>query len=427
MSAQHVAYGSPPVGRATCDGRRAKTCAVLRPVSCLFCLVSWILCPAAGLAAGTTQIRGYVAGEGRYFYHYPSFADQERSNASVAAQPEYYHRWDNDSSLTFVPFGRVDSTDPERTHIDIRELNYDYIHPEFELRVGIGKVFWGATEFVHLVDVVNQTDWVEHIDGEDKLGQPMFEFAKAGAWGKIDVFILPYFRERTFPGLKGRLRPGITIDRDNPIFESPDKNNRWDFVARYSRTLGPCDFGIYIFNGTDRDPLLYPTTNDQGQPVLRPFYQEIEQIGLDLQWPTGNWIWKLEAIYRHGYFDGYFAATGGAEYTLVNVAETGTDLGLVLEYAFDDRGRLATTPYNNDAMVGLRISPKDAASTQILLGWIQNMDDSSKVAVVEASRRLGSHWKVSLDVWNFMGLAPGNLYYSLRADDFARLELAYYF
>ena len=392
-------------------------------------LVVWacgaIPCTAAD--TGTTQISGYVSAEGRAFFYDPAFAGQDRSNASVAAQPEYYHRWENGSSLTFVPFGRVDSADPERTHADIRELNYDYVNPECELRVGIGKVFWGATEFVHLVDIVNQTDWVEHLDGEDKLGQPMIEFAKAGAWGKIDVFILPYFRERTFPGLKGRLRPSLPIDTDHPIFRSPDKNNQVALAARYSRTLGSCDFGIYLFKGTDRDPLLYSTTDDQGKPVLRPFYQMIDQIGLDMQWPRSNWLWKLEALYRKGYFEGYFATTGGVEYTLVNVARTGTDLGLVFEYAYDDRRDLATTPYKNDAMVGLRISPKDAASTQILMGYMQDVDDSSKVAILEASRRLGDHWKLSLNVWAFIDLAPSNLYYSLRYDDFARLQVAYYF
>jgi len=403
-------------------GRRQAT---IPTVLCLACCVSCLSHMA--LAAGSTQIRGYVAGEGRYFWEDPLFAGQERSNGSVAAQPEFYHKWDQGSSLTFVPFGRLDSADSKRTHADIREFNYNYVDPEFEVRVGIGKVFWGATEFVHLVDIVNQTDLVEHIDGEDKLGQPMFEFAKAGAWGKVDVFILPYFRERTFPGPKGRLRPGIPIDTDRPIFESPERNSRRDFVLRYSRTRGPCDFGIYYFNGTDRDPLLYSTTDDQGQPVLLPFYQEIQQIGLDVQWTAGNWLWKLEALYREGYFEGYYAATGGLEYTLVNVAQTGSDMGLVFEYAYDERGERATTPFKKDAMFGLRISPNDAATTQILMGWMQDVDDSSKAAVIEASRRLGDHWRLSLEVWTFMDLAPSNLYYSFRSDDFARLELAYYF
>jgi len=377
--------------------------------------------------AKAVEVSGYVAGEGRVFFGDPWYAGQDRHNVSVAAQPTFYQRWGNGASVTFTPFGRLDSVDPERTHADIRELNYFYPQEEFEVRVGIGKVFWGATEFVHLVDVINQTDLVEHIDGEDKLGQPLFQFALLRPWGRLEVLIMPCFRERTFPGPKGRLRPAIPIDPDQVIYESPDGQHRWDFAMRYSRSLGSCDFGIYLFNGTDREPLLYPTTDSRGQTVLGSFYQETEQIGLDLQWPKGNWLWKLEALYKQGYFDGYFATTGGVEYTLVNVMGTGADLGLVCEYVYDDRGEAATTPYHSDAMVGLRWSPNDAATTQVLLGWIQDVDDSSKVAVLEASRRLGTHWRLSLDVWAFMDVPPENRYYGLQGDDFARLELAYYF
>jgi hypothetical protein len=50
------------------------------------------------------------------------------------------------------------------------------------------------------VDIINQTDLVENIDGEDKLGQPMVHFSYFGDWGVVDFFLLPYLRERTYPG-----------------------------------------------------------------------------------------------------------------------------------------------------------------------------------------------------------------------------------
>jgi len=391
-------------------------------------LLSLAWCLVAGVAtAGAVEISGYVAGEGRAFFGDPWYAGQAWQDVSVAGQPTFYHRWENGSSVTFTPFGRLYSADPERSHVDLRELNVFYPQEEFEVRVGVGRVFWGATEFVHLVDIINQTDLVEHIHGEDKLGQPMFQFALLQPWGRVDCLIMPYFRERTFPGPKGRLRPALPIDPDEVIYESPDGEHRWDLALRYSHSLGPVDFGIFLFNGTDREPLLYPTTNSRGQDVLGSFYQETEQIGGDLQWSRGNWLWKLEALYKHGYFDGYFAATGGVEYTFVNVGGTGADLGLVCEYVYDDRGEEATTVYRNNAMVGLRWSPNDAATSQVLLGWIQDVDDSSKIAVLEASRRLGTHWRLSLDVCAFMDVPPENRYYGLQGDDFARLELAYYF
>jgi hypothetical protein len=132
-----------------------------------------ILGLALGSQASAHEVSGYVAVRGRFFPHPPLDPEQESKDGSIAAQLEYYHEWENGSSFTFVPFARLDSADSERTHFDIRELNYLHLADAWELRVGIGKVFWGTTEFVHLVDIINQTDGVESADGEEKLGQPM--------------------------------------------------------------------------------------------------------------------------------------------------------------------------------------------------------------------------------------------------------------
>jgi len=373
------------------------------------------------------ELSGYIAGEGRLFMQDPLYDGQDRHNASMAVQPQIYHRFSDSSSLTFTGFARADSADPHRTHLDLRELNYLYRQDEFEMRLGICKVFWGVTEFVHLVDIVNQTDLVEDIDGEEKLGQPMIQFTLPARWGRVDLIWMPYFRQRTFPGRSGRLRPALYVDPDVVIYESPEGRNRWDFVARYSRSLGSCDIGLYVFNGTDRQPLLFPTTNRNGQAVLGSFYQEITQLGLDAQYSSGNWLWKIEAIYKDGYFEGHSAATGGLEYTCVNLAGTRADLGLIVEYAYDELGDRAQTPYNHDLMFGLRFSPNDAASTYLLAGLIQDVKDTSRILIVEASRRLGSHWRMSLELWAFLDTDPGDSLYGLRNDDFARLEIAYCF
>jgi len=151
------------------------------------------------------ELSGFVAVEQRLFFHDPLFPDQKHNNGSFALQPEYYHEWETGSSFILVPFARFDSQDSERTHFDIRELNYLWLTDNWEMRMGIGKVFWGVTEFVHLVDIINQTDLVESPDGEEKLGQPMVQLSIARDWGVLDLFVLPGFRERTFPGKKGAL------------------------------------------------------------------------------------------------------------------------------------------------------------------------------------------------------------------------------
>lgn len=380
--------------------------------------------PAASLAH---ELSGYVAAEGGLFFHDPLYAGQERSRGSFVFQPEYYHEWEEGSSFLFVPFGRLDSADSERTHFDIRELYYLRPTEDWELRFGVGKVFWGATEFVHLVDIINQTDLVENIDEEDKLGQPMVHLSVPRDWGIWDVFLLPYFRERTFPGREGRPRLALVVDTDHPIYESSAEEHHVDFAARYSHTVGDVDFGIYHFIGTGREPTLLPGVDSKGRPALIPYYKQINQTGLDLQFVSGQWLWKLESLYRTGQGDGFFASVGGFEHTFVGIAETGMDLGAIGEYAYDERRDNATTVFENDVMFGMRLAVNDAQSTELLAGLIQDLDSRARILSIEASRRIGSNWKLFLQVWGFFDPPRDDLLYNVRDDDFLRIELAYYF
>jgi hypothetical protein len=382
---------------------------------------------------GRGELTGYVAAEGRLFFHDPLYADQEDNNGSLVAQPEYYYQWNNGALFTFTPFARVDSADSERTHWDIRELYYLYSQDWWSVRFGVARVFWGATEFVHLVDVVNQTDLIEHIDGEDKLGQPMLQFSSSVDWGSLDIFILPYFRERTFPGSKGRLRPELDIETDDAIYESRDKERAKDLAIRYSRTFGDLDLGAYFFWGTNRDPLLVPADfldpNDVGDPRLIPFYERVNQFGLDATWASGNWLWKLEARYRSGYLDPYLSTTGGFEYTSFGFAGGKTDVGLVAEYVYDERGDdpEMTSIFDDDLFLGFRLTPNDLAGTQVLVGFMQDLGDAENAVSIEASRRFGSHWRLSIEAWVFLDAPEDNVIYYLRDDDFVRMELAYHF
>ena len=132
-------------------------------------------------------------------------------------------------------------------------MNYLWLADTWELRLGFGKVFWGTTEFVHLVDIINQTDRVEDISLEKKLGQPMVQLSIPRDWGIVDMFVMSYFRERTFPGRRGRLRSALVVDTDNPIYESANKEWQVDAALRYSHSIGDWDIGLYHFYGTGRD------------------------------------------------------------------------------------------------------------------------------------------------------------------------------
>ncbi|MDH5512101.1 MAG: hypothetical protein OEY27_02715 [Gammaproteobacteria bacterium] len=397
-----------------------------------FCLQTRFCLIIAGLLAATTaaagEWSGFVSLEHQGFFHPPLYPEQHRAYVSMVAQPEFYHRiGDTRDSFTFVPFARVDQHDPERSHVDIRELTWLKVGEGHEWRLGIRKVFWGVTESQHLVDIINQTDLVENIDTEDKLGQPMINFALIRDWGTLNVFVLPGFRERTFPGVEGRLRTDPRVDTDQASYESSRKRRHIDLALRWSNSFGGWDVGLSQFVGTSRDPRLLPGVDGNGLPALIPRYDQIQQTGLDVQLTAGSWLWKLETIRRRGQGPAYLAATGGFEYTFTGVFGTIMDLGVIAEYSYDDRGSAAPTPFQDDVMTGLRLAVNDAQSSEVLIGVINDRRSAARFFNLEAGRRLGGHYKLSLEARAFAGAPATDPAFFWRRDDYLQLELARYF
>ena len=374
------------------------------------------------------ELSGFVAAETRIFPEAPQFADQDdrRLEPSAILQPELRLFWDRER-LTFIPFFRYDPADHEgRTHGDIRELSVYVERDDWDLTVGLGKVFWGVAESRHLVDIVNQSDLVEDLDGEDKLGQPMVNVTLLRDWGTLGLFVLPGFRERTFPGDSARLRGPLQIDTDNPIYESAAEERRIDAALRYAHTLGDWDFGLSYFHGTSREPELIQAVAPDGRPVLRPRYEVIDQFGLDLQATLDSWLWKLEAIHRSGQGTPFFAATGGFEYTLFGIRDSAADLGLLLEYHYDGRKADApSTTFDNDIFVGTRLALNDEAATEFLAGAIVDQREQDTLIFLEAERRITETWFAEVEAQVFLN--PSASSQALRDDSHLTMRVFRYF
>ena len=361
-------------------------------------LIIGLLSLSASPCILSVELAGNIAFEITAYEDEGQFNGQDyQSNVAAAAQPEFYWEWDKgDNSLVFTPFFRVDENDEERTHGDIREFAWTYVNNHWEVHTGIRKVFWGVTEFVHLVDVINQTDSVESVDGEEKLGQPMVQLSLATDWGIVDGFILVGFRERTFAGRDGRLRPQIIVDTDQVGYESNDEDKHIDLALRWSHSVNVFDMGIAIFEGTDREPILEPELTHGGL-VLKPFYQQVTQVGVDLQATLDSWLWKLEALYKDSDRDRFAASQAGFEYTFYGVAESATDIGALLEYGWDERGEEASSLSQNDIYLGTRITLNDTHDSTLLMGLSYDVDYHTRSFLIEASRRLNDRWTIAIE------------------------------
>ncbi|MCA9403968.1 MAG: hypothetical protein KC897_09320 [Candidatus Omnitrophica bacterium] len=379
--------------------------------------------------ARAAEISGYVGVEGRAFFEDAAFTGQHSGavNVSLIAQPEFHQRWeDSGQSVTLVPFVRVDAQDKERTHLDVREGFWRKHTDDWQLSAGVRKVFWGTTESQHLVDIINQTDLIEDPDGEDKLGQPMVQLSLFRDFGTFDFFLLPYFRERTYPGRRGRLRTGLIVDGEQATFDSDARNTHVDWAARWSHYFGPLDIGIAHFQGTSREPRFFLGTRG-GDPVLVPHYDQIDQTSVDAQVTLGSWLWKLEALNRSGQDETFQAGVGGVEYTFFNVAGRGGDLGLLMEYHYDSRGADSLSVFENDLFAGGRFAANDTQDTQFVGGIVQDLNSRTNSLYFEASRRITDHLNIEAESRLFNHVDEDDPLAPLAGDDYLQMRVNYFF
>lgn len=396
-------------------------------------MTRWLLMAAAMLSAvashaASQEWRAEVSAELRAFTESPVDTRQHGANLSLSAEVEYHNAWDDGRhALTVRPFVRVDQHDDKRTHADLREAVWTFHDRGFEVRLGVDKVFWGVTEVYHLVDIINQTDVLENPDGEQKLGQPMLKLSRETDLGTIDLFLLPWFREREYPSKQGRPRTQPRIADELSSYSSDQGRHHVDVALRWSKNLGDWDLGIAHFRGTGREPRLLPGFDGDGELVLKPRYDVIRQTSMDLQGVVDSWLWKLEALTRSDAEDDFIAATGGVEYTFYGVADSSSDIGVLAEVMWDERGEAATSPFNRDAFLGVRWVANDVDGTELLAGVVSDWNNGSRFINVEASRRIGNDIKVGLQARAWAAVDRRDTLYGLRRDDYVELKLTRYF
>ena len=149
-----------------------------------------ILLPAfaAGSAGASWDVSADLDLTARIFAEAPRWAGQDDATVQTTLGGSAEFRWrGDDARASIVPTLRYDANDDERSLADLKEAYWAQEGDGRELLAGVNTVFWGVTESVHLVDIVNQTDAVADIDGEDKLGAA----AGLGPGRPIPAAVLP--------------------------------------------------------------------------------------------------------------------------------------------------------------------------------------------------------------------------------------------
>jgi hypothetical protein len=274
---------------------------------------------------------------------------------------------------------------------------------------------------------VNQTDYLDDLDGDEKFGQLMALLSyDMGDLGLIDVFAMSWSRPQLFPSDQGRPGVPVRVQDDSPVYESDQDEWHVDVALRWSHSFAELDWAASYFYGTSRDPELIPSgTIDQ--PALVPRYDLIHQVGLELQWTRGGWLWKAESIVRAGQGPFFAAVTSGFEHTTVGFLGSTTDLGILLEYSYDGRDNLTFNMYDNDLFGAVRLSLNDVQGSEILAGVLTDVKSGVTYGTLEASRRIGDSWRLELLGRLFWASDEGDPLYWFRRDDYLQTALEYHF
>lgn len=430
-------------------------------------------------AAQGIEFKPKLEVEGRWFFQ----DEAEPVLGAAAGTMELFQGWDGGKQrIVGELFQRYDEHDDARTHGDVRELYYQVIEEHFEFRAGARRVYWGVTESRHLVDIVNQSDFVENIDNEDKLGQPMMNLALIREIGTIDLILMPYQRARTWPGVDGYPRLPFPVHAHEARYQATRGQRHLDAAVRYAGSFGPLDVGLAYFDGTAREPRLLPclqqgSRDTNGDPVpgtergancdlfagvptsdipdaiipalqqlglaptqqeveqtilanlvLVPYYDRLRQVSLDAQVVTGSMAWKLEALRRHQQERWTWAAVTGFEYTFGDIAGSGADIGVLAEYLYDERDEFLGVLVDDELFAGGRLALNDVAGVQLLAGVIASRKDfDNRLYGIEASGRLSDDWRLAAESRLFSRIRDGGVESFLADQDFVMLTLERFF
>jgi hypothetical protein len=360
-------------------------------------------------------------------------------------------------------YGRYDS-EAGNSIYDLPEAYYQYVGDAHSFLIGSHTEFWGVAESYNPVNIINQKDDSSDIRSRMALGQPMAKLALSDPeYGTLELFGLFGFREREYGDRSSRFRSPFVVDEDLVTYED---QRDIDIALRYSNSIaigqGSMDFAVSYFNGTDRDPTLLPACVRKGGPItkrvcnrindaivniyearpnvggggrlkrlrrfirnnfdddtarflsglesvgLQPYYQHLEQVGLEMVYGIDNVQAKFEGAWKRAGGESYVSMVTGLEYTMNNFAGTEATVSLIGEYLYDNRSFWQpVTPFDNDVFGGVRVGFNDTNNTELKAGVFHDLDTSATIGTLEFSRRLTDSTKLEVsanifgtDGWN---------------------------
>jgi len=437
---------------------------------------------AAPVAAQGIEFKGELSFAARHFPHDGAQPGQATSGTSLITEGRLVASSDlGFGQVEIELYGRGDNRTGSEV-IDIQKAYFQTGNDFVSVLVGSDVVFWGVAESVNPTNIINQNDLFSRIEEERKLGQPMVNLNfETGVMGTVSLYGLIGFREPDFGDASTRPRFAVLPDDSRAMFDDVN-NHDFDIAIRNTNTISfssaSLDYAVSYFQGTNRNPVVLPGCANRAAPVTEatctavntdirntyeslaaggpgalaaqvaagatpatqafllggtsvgtvPYYQDIQQVGLELAYASGDWLWKFEGIRRYASGEDFFGGVFGAEYRFNNVFGGSGDLTIAGEYAYDDRSSLQPiTVFDDDVFASVRYDFNNPYGTAITLSGLRDVNTDGSVYNLEVSSRLTDSTTVNFTATHINSSSPTDPLTVLNNDDFYELKFSYFF
>lgn len=385
----------------------------------------WLLCAATFAATHTHALEASFDSntDAAIGYRYFSSDSEIEKNSSAEYLYSYYSKIDSkfdaelaNLSLDLRLFYNWDLEDEERRYYDLREARLNYSSGRWQFEAGNAVVFWGVSETINIVNVINQADLKESVDGKEKMGQGMLVSRYSGNINSFSIYYLPSFEPLDYPE---RPSPTIKILQDQPRFEKNADEGEW--AARWVGAFDFGDVGLSYFNGIRRDPLLVRSGESA---ALIPLYVKSEHMALDSVLFWSDAIVKTELLLGKEQEEDFFAYNLGFEYPTFPSFSWWQDAAWIAEFVFDSRDEKSGSMGQKDIFLGGRFNMGDLSQYELRIISGLDLDHYSKYLDFSFRHRLTDYIQWSAKIIQFMDVGDEDYRIKLVEDeDFIELEL----
>lgn len=321
-----------------------------------------------------------------------------------------------------------------RTFLNPQKAYYTNTLDGWDFVLGYNLEDWGVSTGRSLVNVLNARNQTNQLGSSDLIGTPMANANVFTDMGTFSLYILGDEVEDNFGDEATRQRGPIFTDDRLIRYEDDDSV---DVALRFSNSFslgnGSLDIGASVFDGTSREALSLPgcvqadatvseaacdafnanvlsAYNAGATPIesalasgiaavtaLTPYYQEVREYGLTAVYAQGNTQLRFEGIHRETSDESFSAAIIGGDRTFYDAFGGDGTLIVALEYHYDDRSdRQPVTVFEDDVYFGLNYAHNDTNDAKFNFGMFYDLEESSKIYTMSASRRIGDRFRVGV-------------------------------